>query len=143
MGKRIVTDPFRVEFVNWVDSLKEWEWYFTGTFKYECGMEPAKRAFKRFVRYEMNDGVSYLYVCESNRGRGGYHLHALFADCQWMRRKIIWKAWFKRYGRNQILPVDRSRGFGVEFYLSKYLTKELADWDIHIEGDKEWLPFKK
>ena len=52
MGKRIVTDPFRVEFVNWVDSLKEWEWYFTGTFKYECGMEPAKRAFKRFVRYE-------------------------------------------------------------------------------------------
>ena len=35
-----------------------------------------------------------------------------------------------------LAPAEIGWGFGVEFYLSKYLTKELADWDIHIEGDK-------
>ena len=126
MGKRFVTDTYRVEFANWVDSLKEWEWYFTGTFRYECNLEPAERAFKRFVRREMN-GASYVYVCESNSGRGGYHLHALFADCEWMSRKVIWKAWFKRYGRNRIEPIDRGRGLGVEMAWPHALAEKRAE----------------
>ena len=157
--KNLVTDEYRTIFVKWICSLKEWEWWFTGTFRYECALEPAKRAFRRFVKREMGKGVSYIYVCESNCGRSGYHIHALFADCEGIRRKRIWKKWFDRYGRARILPVDPAKGLGTQYYLSKYLSKDFSDtgpnpefgkklpqptdWNIHLKEDQEWLNYQK
>ena len=46
--KKFVTNEYRVAFAEWINEVAEWDWWFTGTFRYECALEPAKRAFKRF-----------------------------------------------------------------------------------------------
>ena len=157
--KKFVTDEYRVAFAEWINEVAEWDWWFTGTFRYECALEPAKRAFKRFMKRELGRGVDYVYVCESNHGRGGYHVHALFANCEGIRRKRIWKKWFDRYGRARILPVDPKKGLSAQFYLSKYLSKDFSDtgpklefgqhlpqpsdWGFYFKEDQEWLNYQK
>ena len=60
--KKFVTDEYRVAFAEWINEVAEWDWWFTGTFRYECALEPAKRAFKKFMKRELGRG-GRLRIC--------------------------------------------------------------------------------
>ena len=114
---------------NWVASLADWQVISHLTFSWESSIWSAQRAYEKFMRTEMR-GVSYFYALEQNPGRDGYHAHALWCDCKNMHRKSIWQKWFDRYGRNRIEPVNSQTD--VTDYVSKYVTKEGAWWNVKL-----------
>jgi len=100
------------------------------TFSWECSIWSGQRCYEKFMRTHL-PRVSYFYALEHNPGRDGFHVHALWADCQNVYRKEVWATWFQRYGRARIEPV---RNFGdVADYCSKYVTKEGAWWDVKLQ----------
>jgi len=46
----------------------------------------------------------------------------------------FWQKWFERYGRARIEIYDERKG--ARYYLSKYITKEICDWEIENPLDK-------
>jgi hypothetical protein len=60
----------------------------------------------------------------------GYHVHALWCDCQSQSRREIWREWFHQYGRARIEPIN-SRD-DVADYCAKYVTKEDSWWNVKL-----------
>lgn len=127
------------EFTNWLHNLAPWQWFFTGTFKYEASNAAAQRAWTRFMEKYMSD-VSWFYVTEKNPSRSGYHIHALIHGVDGYSSNRIWGKWFKRFGINRLEPV-RSR-HKVEKYTTKhcanYLTKGYGHYDFKINDSGLW-----
>lgn len=118
---------------DWLSRGKAWDWWSTWTFEYECSGWSAERAWKRFADEYLGHGVSYLYVIEANRTRAGTHVHAVVGNVSHLYRRIVWQAWFQRYGRCHIVPYDKGKGFECAEYLGKYMTKSRGDlWNVRI-----------
>lgn len=122
---RLKAARLNVEMGDWVHSLAEWQVISHLTFSWEASIWSAQRCYEKFMRTEMR-GVSYFYALEQNPGRDGYHVHALWCDCKSKTRKIVWRSWFERYGRNRIEPVNNRDD--VADYCAKYVCKEGAWW---------------
>ena len=114
----------------WVNGLAKWEWIAHLTFRYEASLWSAQRQMEKFW-VDVAEGLSWFYAIEQNPSRDGHHIHALIANPRELRRRAIWKAWFERYGRNRIEPV-RSLD-DVSCYCAKYVCKERAWWDVHLD----------
>lgn len=68
------------------------------------------------------------------------HLHGLFGIPDMWREEsnwktAIWRSWFTRFGRAQVLPFIPA--LGATFYVAKYVTKEPLWWDVFPKG---WKP---
>lgn len=126
---RLKAAQLNVEMGDWVHSLAEWQVISHLTFSWEASIWSAQRCYEKFMRTEMR-GVSYFYALEQNPGRDGYHVHALWCDCKSKSRKIIWRNWFERYGRNRIEPVNNRDD--VADYCAKYVCKEGAWWNVRL-----------
>ena len=82
-----------------------------------------------FMR-EVLPGVSYFVAVEANPSSPGHHIHATWAGCGSLRRKVIWKRWFGLYGRNLIEPIRGKRD--ALNYVCKslsYAAKDPIWWD--------------
>jgi hypothetical protein len=99
------------------------------TFAWEASIWSAQRCYEKFMKRELW-GVDYFYALGQNSSRDGYHVHALWCDCQNKSRPEIWREWFHRYGRARIEPVN-SRD-DVADYCAKYVTKEDSWWDVKL-----------
>lgn len=124
----------------WGDWLSTFPWqaWCTLTFKEEWPdgtvftptQASATRAFGRFTRWLRKDSPGLGWFCAHEVGSlGRLHLHALLGGMEpYTSRRALWKWWHDRYGRAQILPYDRERG--AAYYLTKYVAKELAHYEI-------------
>lgn len=128
-NQRVEKCVLNLEMGNWVASLADWQVISHLTFSWEASIWSAQRAYEKFMRLEMW-GVSYFYALEQNPCRDGFHVHALWCDCKNKKRSIIWQKWFERYGRNRIEPVNSQTD--VTDYVSKYVTKEGAWWNVKL-----------
>ncbi len=76
-------------------------------------------------------GCGYFAAVEKGSG-GRVHLHALLRQAYGrgdsIPRKALWRSWFNRYGRCQILPYDAE--LGAVHYITKYLIKSPELWDL-------------
>jgi len=53
-----------------------------------------------------------------------------------LSNKEVWQTWFDYFGRATVVPYDRKRG--AAGYVSKYVTKRLAFYDIdNMQLDRE------
>lgn len=127
--QRLKAAQMNIEMGDWVHGLAPWQVISHLTFAWEASVWSAQRCYEKFMRTELR-GVSYFYALEQNPGRDGFHVHALWVDCQNRCRRDIWREWFHRYGRNRIEPVN-SRD-DVADYCAKYVTKEGAWWDVKL-----------
>lgn len=116
---------------DWVYQLAPWRVIAHHTFAWEASIWSAQKSYERFMAKNLRS-VSYFYACEQNPGRPGFHVHALWADCEGVQRSEIWNRWMDLYGRNRIEPV-RGRE-DVASYCSKYVTKEGAWWNVKISS---------
>lgn len=131
-------DNGAVQMGNWVLNLGPWEWFATFTFEGEWSCWSAMKAFESFMRREYY-WVEYFYAVEPNPNRWGHHVHAIFKNCgragpggSPLRRDAMWAKWYEErgYGRARIEPV---RGhMDVADYCAKYVTKELAWWNVRM-----------
>ena len=125
----------------WVHGLAPWDWICHLTFRDRVfvahgqkitrgrSVWEAQRRVEDFFKTQLW-GRSYFYALEQNPSRDGFHCHALVADCGGDRRDKVWAIWFEKNGRNRIEPIRTMQD--VEEYVSKYVTKEGAWWDVKM-----------
>jgi len=124
-----------------VKSLKEtwsewlnrynWDWYVTLTFRHPVSAKVAHHLWCKWIRAlekQLDDGVGYFRVSEIQRGRQILHYHALMLNVRRLRRLTWMDRWYQISGIARIFAYDYQRG--ANFYLSKYITKELSDYQI-------------
>lgn len=122
----------------WGEWLKTWEWESWGTLTFRddgYSHEAATRSFGRFVAWlqrEGNPNVSW-FVGHEIGSLGRLHLHCLLGSLAPITsRRALWRWWFERYGRCELRGYDPEQGAAV--YVSKYVTKELAHYDLDLRG---------
>ena len=125
---------------EWVKA-RDWQIWFTGTFRPErCIRDTinAKRSFYRYINflsetYEKNHIEFFIAV---ERFKSGYdtHCHALINGVSGLSYRQLGEAWRLFYGREQIEGYQKNKG--ADYYLTKYVTKQLCDWDFHLKKIK-------
>ena len=115
-------------FGEWLNEFK-WDWWATFTFKRDTSPYRAKKSFLRFIR-GVNRHAYYFIAIEWHHYRESVHIHALVGNVPEVRRLTEMDRWFATYGISRIWPYNRN--LGARYYLSKYLTKELTDWDFNF-----------
>ena len=125
---------------DWVDRY-DWQMWFTGTFNPEKSYRDTiktKRAFKMFLKdlkdnYRKNQ-IEFFLAVERFRHGDFTHCHALINGVDGLTYRQIGETWRKRYGREQVERYDQ--GKGANYYLTKYVMKELCDWELYVRDDK-------
>jgi len=133
---------------TWTDWLSSFHWdhFATLTFADPRSEASARTAFTHYTRSlsRLTHGGSVGFFCGYEYGTfGRLHLHALlrtytpqtrFGRCgrppasKALSDKVVWETWFERFGRATVVSYDRRRG--AAGYVSKYVTKRLAFYDI-------------
>lgn len=133
----------RKELAEWWTKF-DWEIWFTGTFKQEMSYRDTiktKRAFER-VLHDVSDkfnvhNIEYALAVERFQCGNFTHVHSLVNGLYGMRYVDFADAWRNRFGRCRVEGYDKEKG--AAYYLTKYVTKELCDWDLHIDKRKSYL----
>lgn len=124
----------------WLSS-QEWSYYATFTTGYELTVSSARRAMHR-----IHDNLDRIAPCqmfwaaEPFDVKEGYHTHALLKVNEGMSYKSIIDLWQKvskggknnRWNRIDVQSYDKEKGAG--YYLGKYITKRLSDYDFFSAG---------
>jgi hypothetical protein len=109
----------------------------------------AMKVFHRFIKRTNEYIASGIYFTEPNPSRAGHHLHALlkFHDRKGemeetfetvspdfrVSAKAMWRAWYKRYGRNRVEPIRNKED------VEQYVTKHCAQYaSKHVSQGGEW-----
>ncbi len=124
----------RESFFEWADQISNWTTKADMTFSWNCNEFDAKKKFEGFMRKWLPSST-YLYAIERDpnqhkvapRSQGfnqSCHIHAI-TDTNWhwlkqknVYRRDIWKAWFDRYGRNAIVPVNHKE-IAIKYAMKK------------------------
>jgi hypothetical protein len=126
----------------WGEWLSVFPWDAWGTLTFAAGEfthEAASRAWARFARHVSTEApIATWFVGHEVGARGRLHLHCLLGQLtgDGADRSKLWEWWFKRYGRAQVAGYDPEKG--AAHYVAKYVTKELAHYDIDFAGWSIW-----
>jgi hypothetical protein len=121
---------------EWLNQHR-WDAWCTLTFRAgNFSAEAATRAYEQWLAYIATTGspsVTWFMGHEVGGQGGRLHLHGLIGNLEsYTSRTKLWEWWFKRYGRAQVLRYDAERG--ASYYVSKYVTKGLAEWNLDLTG---------
>jgi hypothetical protein len=125
-------------------STYPWDWFATLTFARD-GISPAGAQywFRRYLEDAARAGAAKPYAFRADEygpRNGRYHLHALVGNVRHLQifcgerlAKDAWGqhcCWVHRWpcGYARIYSYDAERG--ANYYLSKYVVKSLANWDV-------------
>jgi hypothetical protein len=131
------------EMGKWLGQLAPWDVFSTWTFSRITQVGGAMFWARRHLRHlEETAGLPiYAFVGVERGGSGGLvHLHALVGNvghvkayCNdklppgvWGRRCCMLHSW--PCGMARVLPYDPA--LGASYYVSKYVTKSLSEWDL-------------
>jgi len=133
--------PVRTAWADWLGGFP-WDAWGTLTFSFanptHAQLDRAFGNFVDFVRRVADDRAPYFLGHEVGAG-GRAHLHCLLGGLRgWdgAQRSRLWKWWFDRYGRCEIKGYDPERGAAL--YITKYISKELAHYDVDLGRWGEW-----
>jgi len=134
VGAVAVAVPYAQIVGDWL-SAYPWEAWCTLTFRAgQFSPEAATRAANRWLAWARREGspeIAYFIGHECGGQTGRLHLHGLIGNLgSCVARKALWREWFTRYGRAQILPYDPTKG--AAHYVSKYVSKGLDSWDFSM-----------
>ena len=140
---------------NFLEQLGEkypWDWFGTFTFSDpSVSADGAHYWFRRYLAEAKGFTKPYAFRADEYGGRTGrLHLHALVGNVAHLlpfcgerlppKKWGVNCCWLHRWpcGHARILPYDPSRG--ARFYVAKYVTKKLGDWELI--GFDECLVFR-
>lgn len=132
---------------EWVQQFG-WQFFFTGTFKPDRSYRDTiktKRAVERWIfslgkLYDKHN-IEYFLAVERFKHGDFTHIHMLINGLDGLTFSQIGESWRILYGREKVEEYDQERG--ANFYLTKYVTKELCDWDLKIDKRKShYLKFE-
>lgn len=109
----------------------DWTHFATLTTRYVISLDQIRRLMTQHSRrWCCYDDQRMFWVAESFRDRGGYHAHCLLKSHLWATD--LWKYWVHRYGRARVEIFNPN--IGASGYVTKYVTKEIADYDYYISS---------
>jgi hypothetical protein len=117
-------------------------YFCTFTTKHQLTLNSARTSMEVYVRNlrsqcTVDEKIFFFWVAEAFELKSGFHTHGLLSIPDTFKVgegfKALTKTWHKSAGTNQarthFVPV-RKQIDGIR-YVTKYATKERADWDIH------------
>lgn len=129
-----------IAFAEWLNTMP-WGFYCTLTTRYSMSVRSARRAIERFHSnlQKRLGGIRLFWVAEPFDTKYSYHLHALIKVSNPKVKNVIEllkKAWQvvtkgkggKEYNNTVIQPYKSK--LGANFYVSKYMMRNNADYDI-------------
>ena len=122
---------------KWLNGMP-WDYFITQTFAESTGdCFTAKRRFyaltEKINKGHHLRGIDYFLAVEPHKS-GNYHNHALINGCAGVSENEIFEVGFQG-GRFRALKYDRD--LGASHYLTKYVLKDLCDWDIKIRKSSQ------
>jgi hypothetical protein len=129
---------------DWINKY-DWDFWMTGTFKEEMRVTDtfkAKKLFMRFIKVlgEKCGDIDFFMAVERFKSGEFTHIHCVLNGVSHLRYLEVWELWFKQYGRAVVAGYDRN--LGAHHYLTKYVVKELCDWDFKIGLSQSGKLFK-
>lgn len=114
---------------KWLNYNWKWEWFVSLTFRdSHVGTVRANNLWRKWygdlVKSTGND-VGFFRVTEWQRYRGIPHYHALMLNLDGVRRLKWLDRWVDIAGWARVLPYNPKKG--ANYYLSKYVTKEMGE----------------
>ena len=108
--------------------IKPWHYWTTWTFRGERTPRSIRRAIEAHL-----DRISVsraFWGVESGSVNGRLHGHGLLHFSRQVppQAEAIWEDWFQRHGRAHVDQFEQDEG--GSHYVSKYVSKEIADYDI-------------
>lgn len=130
----------RNSMADWVNQF-DWEIWMTGTFLPDQSYRDTiktKKAFHRFVgdltkNFNKID-IEYFMAVERFTSGDFTHIHALLNGLEGLSYRQIGETWRDRFGREKVEGYQKDKG--ANYYLTKYVTKDLCDWDLRINKTK-------
>lgn len=118
------------EFGKWLERFS-WDWWCTLTFRFEVPHPlNAKKYFLKWINCLGKD-ICYFMAVESFKSGFGTHIHSLLGNVDSKYSYVeAGQKWWERYGYIKIEKY--CQGLGANYYLTKYIVKELCDWDIKV-----------
>jgi hypothetical protein len=128
---------------DWIGELAPWDvfgtWTFSRIVSAAGAMAQAKTHFK-WVQKVAGQSIYGFYAAERGESGGLIHLHGLLGNVKHLqifcgkklppgmqgKRCCLVHAW--RCGYARVFPYDPK--LGAKHYVSKYITKDLAEWDL-------------
>ncbi len=120
------------DYGRWLET-HEWKWFCTLTFRdHPPKPHTALRKYKRWLERNplfLPDNPYSFVATENGDLFGRLHLHSLVGGDSPGDMGEAWRDWFNDPfgGRAQIVEYEKEKG--AEYYLAKYVTKELGEWE--------------
>jgi len=136
---QLETDNGRALKQAWGRHLVRYPWthFATLTFRQESVQDYARRQFGSFVRRVEREigGSTYWFYGTEFGNLGRLHLHALLGRTESLPREVLEKLWLCGHSRfrdyDPKIGADKGDGItGAAYYVTKYITKDLADYDV-------------
>jgi hypothetical protein len=138
-------ERFKHEMGIWVNGFK-WDMWGTGEFDKDLVLRDTIRAkmhFRKWISdlYRPRRTISYFMAVERFSDNIRTHIHFLLNGVGDMRYEEVGQPWWKRFhGYLYIRKYDPD--LGANHYITKYVTKELCDWDFDIKKNHQEPLFK-
>ena len=137
-------DPYATQLGDWLDSFGRWDYWMTVTSREPWSVPAWRRNFARYWNAQKDTSAPdrIFWGTEEGKKLGRTHVHALV---WWNPERddllhrgapashVLWDSLFRKFGRTH---VDRfEQGKGAAHYVGKYVSKQLADYDMWTTGD--------
>jgi hypothetical protein len=130
-------EKLKMEMGAWLNTY-DWDMWGTMEFDKDLILKDTIRAKRHFATWIKNDihkpgrTVSYFMAVERFADNIRTHIHFLLNGVGDMQYKQVGQPWWERYhGYAYIEKYDPL--LGANHYITKYVTKELCDWDFDIK----------
>ena len=117
---------------EWIESLADWDWFATFTFRYPTSAKTANRLWRkhwlRSLEKEVNGQVHFFRVLEKG---DNIHYHCLLSGIKDQKPSVWARAWHNIGGIAKIEPYTSSGG---AYYIGKKHSQECdVAWSKNIE----------
>jgi len=113
----------------------DFKYFCTFTTRKPISLNSTRRIAENVGKFIDAGNTSTLFwAAEPFDVREGYHFHALMRTH--LHALEIYGWYFQRYGRCQIINNEEpERRRAASYYVSKYITKKISDYDVYFEKD--------
>jgi len=113
-----------------------WNYFLTVTFRWWARPEQSQTHFEYIRRSVARYHPERLFLGAELHTKGDLHIHGLYAQGEgtavapqgYPRATDLWSVFFRRFGRSKVEVVHSKSA--VVSYCTKYVTKELTDYNI-------------
>lgn len=128
----------RNEFGDWIERLGDWDWFVTRTLGRPVDMgftQPGRETARMCLRdlITRSEARRMVAVFEDQK-RGVPHLHVLLETAKGLNGGVEQERDFQKWGIARWKVYRHEQG--AKYYLGKYLTKDVTEMYIMLDGPK-------